>query len=126
MSVNGVLGQIRSVKLRDEEWQPLYDLEQARDWIFPIEALAFGDHDDDFTEWVDSDEKRQGLIDELPVAVVLIYRFWQERRRATQTHGAGSRRGSGGGREPRRSGMGPRGRHRGRGRPGRRRGAGAR
>jgi uncharacterized protein len=86
-------GYMAGVKLRDEEWQPLYDLEQARDWIFPIEALAFGDHDDDFTEWVDSEEKRQGLIDELPVAVVLIYRFWQERRRSSQSHGTGARRG---------------------------------
>jgi len=85
-------GYMSGVKLRDEEWQPLYDVEQARDWIFPIEALAFGDHDDDFTEWVDSEEKRQALIDELPVAVVLIYRFWQERRKTNQP-GAGSRRG---------------------------------
>ena len=46
------------VKLRDDEWQPLYDAQDARDWIFPIEALAFGDRDDDFTEWVDSEEKR--------------------------------------------------------------------
>ncbi len=87
-------GYMAGVKLRDEEWQPLYDTEHARDWIFPIEALAFGDHDDDFTEWVDSDEKREGLIEELPVASVLIYRFWQDRRHATQTAGAGTRRGT--------------------------------
>ena len=31
------------VKLRDDEWQPLYDARDARDWIFPIEALAYGD-----------------------------------------------------------------------------------
>ena len=54
------------IKLRDDEWQPLFDAPDARDWIFPIEALAFGDRDDDFTEWVDSDEKRAELIDELP------------------------------------------------------------
>ena len=80
------------VKLRDDEWQPLYDAQDARDWIFPIEALAFGDRDDDFTEWVDSDEKRNELIDELPVAAVLIYRFWQGRREATQGRGSGTRR----------------------------------
>jgi uncharacterized protein len=85
-------GYMSGVKLRDEEWQPLYDAEHARDWIFPIEALAFGDHDDDFTEWVDSDEKREGLIEELPVAAVLIYRFWQDRRSATQVKGAAARR----------------------------------
>jgi uncharacterized protein len=85
-------GYMSGVKLRDEEWQPLYDTERARDWIFPIEALAFGEQDDDFTEWVDSDEKRQGLIDELPIAAVLIYRFWQDRRSAAQTTGAGPRR----------------------------------
>jgi uncharacterized protein len=85
-------GYMAGVKLRDEEWQPLYDSEKARDWVFPIEALAFGEHDDDFTEWVDSDDKREALIDELPVAAVLIYRFWQDRRTAAKTPGAGPRR----------------------------------
>jgi len=85
-------GYMSGVKLRDEDWQPLYDTEHARDWIFPIEALAFGDHDDDFTEWIDSDEKRQGLIEELPVASVLIYRFWQDRRKAALASGPGTRR----------------------------------
>ena len=85
-------GYMSGVKLRDEDWQPLYDAEHARDWIFPIEAVAFGDHDDDFTEWVDSDEKREGLIEELPVAAVLIYRFWQDRRTVSQA-GTGARRG---------------------------------
>jgi uncharacterized protein len=85
-------GYMSGVKLRDEEWQALYDAEHARDWIFPIEALAFGDHDDDFTEWIDSDEKRQGLIEELPVASVLIYRFWDDRRKAARSSGPGARR----------------------------------
>jgi hypothetical protein len=80
------------VKLRDDDWQPLYDAVDARDWVFPIEALAFGDRDDDFTEWVDSDEKRAELIEELPVAAVLIFRFWLSRREATQGRGTGSRR----------------------------------
>jgi uncharacterized protein len=87
-------GFMAGVKLRDDEWQPLYDAQDARDWIFPIEALAFGDRDDDFTEWVDSDEKRAELIDELPVAAVLIYRFWQERRSAKRILGKGPRRGT--------------------------------
>jgi uncharacterized protein len=85
-------GYMAGVKLRDDEWQPLYDAQDARDWIFPIEALAFGDRDDDFTEWVDSEEKRAELIDELPVAAVLIFRFWLSRREATQGRGTGSRR----------------------------------
>ena len=85
-------GYMAGVKIRDDEWQPLYDAQDARDWIFPIEALAFGDRDDDFTEWVDSDEKRAELIEELPVAAVLIYRFWLSRREATQGRGTGSRR----------------------------------
>ena len=78
-------GYMAGVKLRDDDWQPLFDATDARDWIFPIEALAFGDRDDDFTEWVDSDEKRAELIDELPVAAVLIYRFWQDRRKVKPT-----------------------------------------
>ena len=80
------------VKLRDEGWQPLYDAEDARDWIFPIEALAFGDQDPEFAEWIDDKEKRASLVDELPVASVLIYRFWQERRRIGEPRSGGARR----------------------------------
>jgi uncharacterized protein len=85
-------GYMAGVKLRDDEWQPLYDAQDARDWIFPIEALAFGEHDPEFAEWIDDKEKRDSLVDELPVAAVLIYRFWQERRRETQARGSGARR----------------------------------
>ena len=81
-------GYMSGVKLRDDAWQPLYDAQDARDWIFPIEALAFGDREEEFTEWVDSEEKRESLIDELPVAAVLIYRFWQEKNRGIETRGA--------------------------------------
>jgi len=85
-------GYMAGVKLRDDEWQPLYDAQDARDWIFPIEALAFGEHDPEFSEWIDDREKRASLVDELPVAAVLIYRFWQDRRRGTETRGSGTRR----------------------------------
>jgi len=85
-------GYMAGAKLRDEDWQPLYDAPDARDRIFPIEALAFGDREDEFSEWVDSDEKRAELVDELPVAVVLIYRFWQARRETKPGRGAGARR----------------------------------
>ena len=54
-------GYMSGVKLRDDEWQPLYDAQDARDWVFPIEALAFGDQDPEFTEWVDDKEKRASL-----------------------------------------------------------------
>src|SRR5439155_1151885 len=43
-------GYMAGVKLRDDEWQPLYDALDARDWIFPIEALAFGDQDPEFAD----------------------------------------------------------------------------
>lgn len=85
-------GYMAGVKLRDDDWQALYDAQDARDWIFPIEALAFGEHDPEFSEWIDDKEKRESLVDELPVAAVLIYRFWQDRRRTTETRGSGSRR----------------------------------
>ena len=85
-------GYMAGVKLRDDEWQPLYDAQDARDWIFPIEALAFGEHDPEFSEWIDDKEKRESLVDELPVAAVLIYRFWQEKRRTTESRGSGPRR----------------------------------
>jgi uncharacterized protein len=85
-------GFMGGVKLRDDEWQPLYDAEDARDWIFAIEALAFGDQDPEFAEWVDDKEKRASLVEELAVASVLIYRFWQERRKGASTRGSGGRR----------------------------------
>ena len=85
-------GYMSGVKLRDDEWQPLYDAQDARDWMFPIEALAFGDQDPEFAEWVDDKEKRASLVDELAVASVLIFRFWLERRRASEARGSGSRR----------------------------------
>jgi uncharacterized protein len=85
-------GYMSGVKLRDDEWQPLYDAADARDWMFPIEALAFGDQDAEFAEWIDDAEKRSSLVDELPVASVLIYRFWQERRKGREAQGSESRR----------------------------------
>jgi uncharacterized protein len=85
-------GYMAGVKLREDEWQPLYDSPDARDWAFAIEALAFGDQDPEFAEWIDDKEKRASLVDELPVASVLIYRFWQERRRGQESRSGGSRR----------------------------------
>jgi uncharacterized protein len=85
-------GYMAGVKLRDDEWQPLYDAQDARDWIFPIEALAFGDQDPEFAEWIDDREKRASLVDELAVAAVLIYRFWQDRRRASEMRSSSGRR----------------------------------
>ncbi len=84
-------GYMAGVKLRDDEWQPLYDSADARDWVFPIEALAFGDQDPEFVEWVDDKEKRASLVDELAVASVLIYRFWQDRRKPHDARGSGHR-----------------------------------
>jgi yecA family protein len=74
-------GYMTGVLLREAEWEPMYSQEDARDWMLPIEALAYGDHDPEYLDWVDSEEKRQGMIDELPIAAVLIYRYWQERNR---------------------------------------------
>lgn len=83
-------GYMGGVKLRDDEWQPLYDTQDARDWMFPVEALAYGDQDPEFVEWIDDKEKRASLVEELPVASVLIYRFWQEKKRAVETRGTGA------------------------------------
>jgi uncharacterized protein len=73
-------GYMTGVLLREEAWEPVYAAESTRDWMLPVEALAYGDHDPEYLDWVDSEEKRQGLIDELPVAAVLIHRFWLARR----------------------------------------------
>ena len=85
-------GYMAGVRLRDDAWQPLYDAQDARDWIFPIEALAFGDQDPEFADWVDDKDRRESLVDELPVATVLIYRFWFERRRGGEARRGGARR----------------------------------
>jgi uncharacterized protein len=85
-------GYMSGVKLRDDDWQPLYDSREARDWIFPVEALAFGDQDPEFAEWIDDKEKRASLVEELPLAAVLIYRYWHDRRRASAARERGSRR----------------------------------
>ena len=79
------------VMLREDEWEPLYDAEASRDWMFPIEALAYGDHDPEFSNG-STTRNAARLIDELPIAGVLIYRYWQERRRGTETRGSGNRR----------------------------------
>jgi uncharacterized protein len=73
-------GYMNGVLLREESWEPLYASEPTRDWMLPIEALAYGDHDPEYLDWVDTEEKRLGMIDELPIAAVLIHRFWQARR----------------------------------------------
>jgi len=73
-------GYMNGVLLREESWEPLYATEATRDWMLPIEALAYGDHDPEYLDWVDTEEKRLGMIDELPIAAVLIHRFWQARR----------------------------------------------
>ena len=66
------------VLLREQEWEPIYAQDASRDWMLPIEALAYGDRDPEYLDWVDSEEKRAGMIDELPIAAVLIFRFWRE------------------------------------------------
>ncbi len=73
-------GYMTGVILREESWEPIYANEQTRDWMLPIEALAYGDHDPEYLDWVDTEEKRLGMIDELPIAAVLVQRFWQARR----------------------------------------------
>jgi uncharacterized protein len=74
-------GYMTGVLLREEGWEPIYAVELTRDWMLPIEALAYGDHDPEYLDWVDSEDKRQDMIDELPIAAVLIFRYWQEKTR---------------------------------------------
>jgi len=81
-------GYMTGVLLREAEWEPLYAEDASRDWMLPIEALAYGDHDPEYLDWVDTEEKRQGLIDELPIATVLTHRFWIARRSGEGTNRA--------------------------------------
>ncbi|MCL2309222.1 MAG: YecA family protein [Proteobacteria bacterium] len=76
-------GYMMGVQLTEEDWAPLYNSQEASDWIFPIEALAFGHQEPEYAEWFDDSEKRDSLVDELPTAAVLIYRFWFERQQKT-------------------------------------------
>ncbi len=81
-------GFMTGVLLREEAWEPVYETEATRDWMLPIEALAYGDHDPEYLDWVDTEEKRQGLIDELPIATVMTHRFWIARRSGEGTNRA--------------------------------------
>jgi uncharacterized protein len=74
-------GYMTGVLLREEAWEALYAEDATRDWMLPVEALAYGDHDPEYLDWVDTEEKRLDMIDELPIAAVLVYRFWQEKSR---------------------------------------------
>jgi len=77
-------GYMMGVQLTEGDWAPLYNSQEASDWIFPIEALAFGHQEPEYAEWFDDTEKRDSLVDELPIAVVLISRFWFERQQKAQ------------------------------------------
>jgi uncharacterized protein len=79
------LGYMTGVLLDQEQWQPLNEDAEASDWLFPIEALAFGDQEPEYAEWIDDAERRDTLVDELPIAVVLIYRFWNNREDSLST-----------------------------------------
>lgn len=81
-------GYMTGVLLREAEWEPIYQQDATRDWMLPIEALAYGDRDSEYLEWVDTEDKRLGLVDELAIAAVLIYRFWQERRQGDASNRA--------------------------------------
>jgi uncharacterized protein len=81
-------GYMTGVLLREEAWEPLYSEDATRDWMLPIEALAYGDHDPEYLDWVDTEEKRQDMIDELPIAAVLIFRFWQDKMRPESSNRA--------------------------------------
>jgi yecA family protein len=74
-------GYMAGVLLREELWEPIYANGTTRDWMLPVEALAYGDHDPEYLDWVDTPEKRLGMVDELPIAAVLIFRFWHEQAR---------------------------------------------
>ena len=47
-------GYMTGVLLREESWEPIYASETTRDWMLPIEALAYGDHDPEYLDWVDT------------------------------------------------------------------------
>ncbi|MDR2709730.1 MAG: YecA family protein [Burkholderiales bacterium] len=85
-------GYMMGVQLTEGDWAPLYNSQEASDWIFPIEALAFGHQEPEYAEWFDDSEKRDSLVDELPIAVVLIYRFWMERQQKAQPGRSGTKR----------------------------------
>jgi uncharacterized protein len=82
------LGYMTGVLLAEGEWQPISEDNEASDWLFPIEVLAFGDQEPEYAEYIDDNERREGLVDELAIAVVLIYRFWMERKKKAAPKGS--------------------------------------
>ena len=87
-------GYMAGVKLRDDEWQPLYDAAGCARLDLPDRGARVRRSRRRFHRMGRQRRKARELIDELPVAAVLIYRFWQERRNAKRVIGAGSRRGA--------------------------------
>ncbi len=87
-------GFMTGVALGGESWSELMENADTADWLFPIEALAFGEQDTAFAEWVDDADRRESLVDELPIAVVLVHRFWKERteKKSGVAPSAGSKR----------------------------------
>ena len=69
------------VLLREEPWEPLYaERGHARLACCRSRRSPTAIATPEYLDWVDTEEKRRGMIDELPIAAVLIFRFWREQR----------------------------------------------
>ena len=53
-----------------------------------VGSPAYGDHDPEYLDWVDTEDKRQDMIDELPIAAVLTFRYWQDKMRPDSSNRA--------------------------------------
>ncbi len=71
---------LKGMRLRKSSWTPMLSDDEYGALIMPILLLTAKKDDPDFGVALDTKEKRQRLVDELPDVVLDIYEFWQGRR----------------------------------------------
>jgi len=72
-------GFLAGVAMRQDEWQPLVDDDEASELTMPILALAAPDDDPELGEVASDPEARRQLIEFLPETVIAIRDYWRGR-----------------------------------------------
>lgn len=66
-----------------QNWQPLFDHEQGREWLRPLHLLGSLDITQEEQALIDMPDKRQALIAQIQASVVAIRDYWQPYRDAS-------------------------------------------
>lgn len=73
-------GFLAGVAMRQDEWQPLVDDDEATELTMPILALAAPDDDPELGEVARDPEARRRLIEFLPETVIGIRDYWRDKK----------------------------------------------